>query len=470
MERLIEVGRVVPKTSGQVKHSRIGIGFEKLDRDVFDPEKAYDRVAGLGIKWVRIQSGWAKTEKERGVYDFAWLDRVVDNLRSRGLEPWICLCYGNALYSERAKNILGAVGTPPIRTEEEKQAWHAYVTATVTHFRGRVRWYEVWNEPDCGYSWDYGQNNATEYGQLALATATAVKAADPDARVIGGAFCARNIHFVDESLAAGMGAVVDALSFHEYTADETRVPETVGYLTAIGRKYNPHMAVVQGESGSQSSSRGAGALWGGSWTPLKQAKQLLRHTVIDLSTDVLFTSYFSCMDMVEALHGKLDDVASYLDYGYFGVLGADFDAQGRSVGTYTPKPSYYALQNLASLFAENVSREVLPVVKECLPSRRIFAQDCTDPTIVTCGFRKPNGSAAYAYWNAVNLMTTTCESTLSFRTAGLPDPVRLVDPMTGKIYSLPDSMCESAGEGRYLLRNLPLLDYPLLLTFGDFCL
>ena len=467
MERLIQEGRVQAKHSSEIQTSRMGIGFEKLDRDVFDPDKAYDRVAELGVKWVRIQSGWAKTEKVRGVYDFAWLDRVVDNLIKRGLKPWLCLCYGNALYDQEAGKIFGAVGIPPICTKEDQEGWENYVRATVRHFTGRIGWYEIWNEPDLPYSWNQ-KVNAAQYGQFALVTARAVRQADPEAKIVGGAFCLRNLHFVDEALAVGLGEAVDALSFHEYTADETKIPETVRCLGAIGRCYNPKMRVIQGESGSQSRSDGAGALAGGSWTPFKQAKQLLRHTVMDLSTEVLFTSYFSCMDMIEGLNGRVADKASYLDYAYFGVLGADFDQDGHSVGTYTPKPSYYALQNLASLFAEEVYAAELPVERECLESKRIFGMDCMDPTIITRGFRKPNGSAAYAYWNATNLMTTTCESTLSFKSAGLPGKVRLVDPMSGIVYRLPEAMCEACGENRWQFKNLPLLDYPLLLTFGEF--
>ena len=467
MERLIPEGKLKAKSAKEVSRSRIGIGFEKLDRDLFDPEKAYDRVAALGVKWVRIQSGWAKTEKEKGVYDFTWLDNIVENLQKRGLLPWLCLCYGNGLYSEKAAAVFGAVGIPPIETEEYQKAWENYVAALIHHYKGRISYYEIWNEPDCGYSWDH-KVNASEYGRFAAATAKVIRRTDPEAMIIGGAFCMRDIHFVDEALCTGMGEAIDAISYHEYTADETRVPETVSFLTAIGEKYRPGIRILQGESGSQSRSDGAGALHDGSWTPLKQAKQLLRHTVMDLSTDVLFTSYFSCMDMVEALHGKNADKTTYLDYGYFGVLGADFDENGRSVGSYTPKPSYYALQNLASLFANDVKSASLPVVKECLPSPRIFGTDCTDPTITVKGFIRPDGSAAYAYWNAVNLMTSSCESTLSFRCAGLPEKVRLIDPMTGRIYRIPDSMAEYKGSGRWLLRNLPLMDYPLFLTFGEF--
>ena len=93
MERLQLIGKLPVAGAKEIPFSRVGIGFEKLDRDVFDPEKAYDKVAGIGVKKIRIQSGWARTEKIEGVYDFAWLDKIVDNLLSRGLEPWICLCY-----------------------------------------------------------------------------------------------------------------------------------------------------------------------------------------------------------------------------------------------------------------------------------------------------------------------------------------------------------------------------------------
>ena len=108
MIRLNKVGTVAPKASKDINHSRIGLGFEKLDRDVFDPEKAYPFVAQSGVKWARLQSGWQRTEREKGVYDFAWLDSVVDNMLAIGVEPWLCLCYGNDLYTEMAKEHFGA--------------------------------------------------------------------------------------------------------------------------------------------------------------------------------------------------------------------------------------------------------------------------------------------------------------------------------------------------------------------------
>ena len=99
MDRLIKIGQIKPKKSIDIQKSKIGIGFEKLDRYAFEPEKAYPFVAQTGVKYARIQSGWMRTEQEKGVYDFAWLDDIVDNLIAIGVEPWINLCYGNPIYT-----------------------------------------------------------------------------------------------------------------------------------------------------------------------------------------------------------------------------------------------------------------------------------------------------------------------------------------------------------------------------------
>ena len=123
MERFHKIGEIVAKSSHEIKFSRLGIGFEKLDRDVFDPEKAYPHLEKIGVKWARLQSGWLRTEKEKGVYDFSWLDPIVDKIISLEIEPWLCLCYGNPLYTEKAKEYFGAVGIAPVDTEEEMQAF-----------------------------------------------------------------------------------------------------------------------------------------------------------------------------------------------------------------------------------------------------------------------------------------------------------------------------------------------------------
>lgn len=470
MEGFERIGRIQPVASAEVAQSRIGLGFEKLDRGAFDPEKAYDKVAATGVKWVRIQSGWARTERQKGVYDFAWLDDVVDNLRMRGLRPWICLCYGNGLYDARAAQVYGAVGCPPIFTQEAREAWQRYVRALAAHFKGRVSDYEVWNEPDGQWCWKSGVSGR-EYGQFLCMTAEAIRESDEEARIIGGAICLRTLSFLDDALRTGAGRLIDAVSFHEYTADESLVFERVRSLRALCRRYNPRIEIIQGESGSQSRRDGAGALRGGAWTEDRQARQLLRHTVADLLCDVRFSSYFSTLDMVEALNGSVGDKASYLDYAYFGILRAEFDENGVATGSYAPKPSYYALRNLCAVFAGEFDVCDLPVLAQPEESPLVFGRDCADKSIISGGFMRRNGAFLYAYWNATDLMTTKYESTYTVEVSALPGGFALIDPMEGGIYRIGEENMVCTGEQSWKLLHLPITDYPLLLisTQQPFC-
>lgn len=156
--------------------------------------------------------------------------------------------------------------------------------------------------------------NAVELGEFTIATAKAVKEVRPDAKIIGGVVCNRILNFLNTALKTGMGDYIDYISFHEYTADERQAFEKVSSYRALAKIYNSDAGIIQGESGSQSKSDGNGALASGAWTEEIQAKQLARHTIADLIADVYFMSYFSCMDMIEALNGDVNNKASYLDY------------------------------------------------------------------------------------------------------------------------------------------------------------
>lgn len=471
MERLKRVGQLRPVKTTDPKAERLGIGFEKLDRNMFDPHKAYDWVGALGVKWARIQSGWARTEKQKGVYDFEWLDDVVENLTSRGLEPWMCLCYGNALYTPEAAEYFGAVGFPPVRNEEEKEAWANYVRAVVERYLGKIRYYEVWNEPEGGGSWKYDESGR-DYGKFVSETAKIVKSVSSDLKVIGGSVYRYELSYINDALSE-MYKDIDAVSYHEYTTDEREVAEKSAAFLSLAKSYIPDAEIIQGESGSQSHSFGAGALCNCGWTPRKQAKQLLRHTVADLITDVKFTSYFACVDMVEALGTRNQDGFSSKNNGYFGVLEAELDNTGFSKGEYRPKPSYYAFQHTASMLGD-AEPCTLPILfskyrninsGEISPWVRGFDLERHD--IISSGFQSKGGMKAFVYWNPSELLTTEYEGTVSMQIAMLPKELHLVDFMDGAVYTLPDDMVEDMGSGCYFIHHLPIKDYPMALVFGE---
>ncbi len=467
MERLEKIGQITPKSSNEIKYSRIGVGFEKLDRDLHDPEKAYDKLAETGVKWVRIQSGWQRTETEKGVYHFEWLDSVVDNLLERGMWPWIDLCYGNPLYSEAAGEYFGGVGVPPIFTEEEKQGWANYCTAIAKRYKGKVTYYEVWNEPDGAWCWKHGPSG-TEYGNFVIETSKAIRAGDPEAKMIGGSVCLVSTGFLTAALETGMGDYIDAVTYHEYVTNEQRVPYRVRSLRGLLDLYNPNIKIIQGESGSQSRSDGHGALRRAAWTERKQAKQLLRHTMVDLGSEVEFLSYFSAVDMIEGLNCRTEEAPTFRDYGYFGILGADFGEDGRTKSEYKYKPSFYALRNVCALFSEDVRvASGLPIIMVPRQSDRIDDKDDDNHTTTSICFKRDDGKWAYVYWKPTALMTTEYEGTVTLHISALKDRPHLVDLMDGSIYSIPDSMIEPHPLGGYFIVNLPIKDYPMALT--DFC-
>ena len=468
MDNYKKIGEVPPVSAREAGDTVWGLGFEKLDRAVFDPEKAYDKVAELGVRHIRIQSGWARSEKTKGIYEFEWLDEIVNNLIQRGLEPWICLCYGNGLYDEAARKVFGAVGCPPIQTEQQRQAWSNYVTALTAHYRGQVSRYEIWNEPDGLWCWKHGVSGA-EYGEFAKATAAAIHKGDPDAEVIGGAVCLYNFSWLTEMFETGVAESLDAISYHAYLPDEFRGIANVRSLKSLSLRYNPKLRFIQGETGTQSREGGAGALHEGAWTPEKQAKFLARMLLIHFAEGVEINSYFSCLDMIEALNGKVGEKASYLDYGYFGVLGAEFDADGRSTGEYRPKPAYRTLQTLAAIFRGELIAEELPVRLLCdqLSPRLMRNDDSEKNELLTFGYRKKQG-AGFVYWKPVELLTTTYASTIFLEVAGVEGEPRLVDLLDGTIYAIPESAIEITGKNSRRFLHLPLRDYPLLLSFGNF--
>ena len=279
--------------------------------------------------------------------------------------------------------------------------------------------------------------------------------------------CKRQLAFLNEAFAAGMGEYIDFVSFHEYTHDETKVFERVNALRALAKKYNPSIEIIQGESGSQSRSGGRGALRTGAWTQEKQAKQLARHTIADLLTNVHFTSYFSCVDMIEGLTLSVDEVATSGDYGYFGVLSAEFDENGRSTSGYNPKLSYYVLQNIASIFAESSAVYELPAIFVPKKSARYFGNDLERSDLTVGGFKNGSGELM-AYWIKSDIMRGDFEGTISFELYSEYDSVRIIDVMDGMIYEIPESIVERDVFGCFHFTNLPAKDTPLLLEFGDF--
>src|SRR5437773_8825627 len=115
----------------------------------------------------------------------------------------------------------------PPKTPNQIEAFTRYVKFMVTHFRGRIHYWALWNEEDIGY-WDpYG--NPEEFGRLLKAFVPAVHAADPDAKVIYGAQAGPRRDFTRRALdVCQCASGLDVYAYHTYPGyGGNKNPETM---------------------------------------------------------------------------------------------------------------------------------------------------------------------------------------------------------------------------------------------------
>jgi hypothetical protein len=425
-----------PKNSKQIAASTLSVGMETLDRSQFDPSRTYELAGRLGVKWARLQTGWARTERTAGEYDFRWLDQVVDSLLAAGVQPWFSLGYGNRLYTPEAAHE-SAVGYIPI-TPQAREAWARYVSRAAAHFSKRVKYWEVWNEPNGKGFWRPNAPDPAGYADLVKLTAPEIRKAIPDACVIGCGLAGLGnaLPYLEAALDAGLGAHVQCISYHPYR----QLPETnyVAEMRALRNLVGRHgkFKLWQGECGVSSKHEG---ILSDHWVHNEelQAKWILRRTLLDLQAEVDLTSYF-----------HLVDLGNYI--WETGPTGRTI-CMGLLNTEYQPKPAYYAYQRLCTLFdAETQAADLM-----ILPAMY---------GVQTASFVR-RGCAVFAYWQPAPILEPYTPRPVAARvsagrSARFDNPV-LIDMMTGEIRK-PE---RASRKGTYWqFPALPLMDYPVLIA------
>ena len=183
------VGTLKPKPVGEISTSRWTVDCAGMDREHVDWRSIREYAAPLGIARMRQQAGWARCEKDPGRYDFAWLDQAVFDAKRMGISTWLELSYGNPAYKGGGGRQLGA-GFPT--SEEGLAAWDRWVEKIVTHYKGTVRDFCVWNEPDL-----FEQNDPAFAVGFAIRTAEIIKRIEPEASIAAFALSSCKKSFVE---------------------------------------------------------------------------------------------------------------------------------------------------------------------------------------------------------------------------------------------------------------------------------
>jgi polysaccharide biosynthesis protein PslG len=216
------------QAAGAAEKFQLGVGIH-VGQNRNALEATDSALAQAGFTSFRDEVFWHRLETKPGVLAYPDslrdLDQLVTRATKRKVRPLLILNYGNRFYD----------GGGLLSSADGIAAYSRYVRFVVKHFKGRVDQFEVWNEWNIGGGGTPAQRSARygnpeDYARVLRAAYAAVKAENPAARVIGGAFAGYDYAWVEAFARAGGFSSLDGFSTHPY-------------VFAAGRAGTPEMAM-----------------------------------------------------------------------------------------------------------------------------------------------------------------------------------------------------------------------------------
>jgi hypothetical protein len=452
------IGTLKPKSTHDINSSNWIIGCETLDRDLTDYHQYKTYLEPLGIKKLRMQAGWAKTEKVKGVYDWKWMDAIINDAASRGLEPWLETGYGNTIYPGGGGiNLSAGIPTSP----EALKAWDNWVTALVNRYKNQVKDWEVWNEPNFG---DNEINLPEKVADLNIRTAEIIKKIQPTAKISGLAMGHIDLKYADIFFnyihQKGKMGLFDNMTYHDYVYNPDANYDRVAALRLVLDKYSKTMKLRQGENGSPSfGGANRGAIGDYDWAELSQAKWNIRRMLGDLGHDI----ESSILGIIEMNYGATSGPITRMNVK--GIIESD-----TSKRAIRPKMAYYAMQNVATVFDDQLERignfEDTHNLNASTQPDEVKYNKGTDRSIAVYGYaHKKTKKQVFTVWNNEYIPTNSNafkNLNLTFLNAQLDVPV-FVDMLTGAVYEIPENQMERKGKS-IKFKQMPIYDSPILIA------
>jgi len=179
-----------------------------------------------GTPWPSISFGtlrlwdtytaWPWLEPNKGDFRFHDLGKLVDLASSQGAEVILPLglspAWASARPAEKSSYLPGFAAEP-----KHIRDWTNYVYAVGKEFKGRIRYYQLWNEPNLLGFYSGTQEKLLELAREAYKT---LKEVDTSNVVISspGTGAEAGTKWLDEFLTQGGGDSADVIGFHFYVA------------------------------------------------------------------------------------------------------------------------------------------------------------------------------------------------------------------------------------------------------------
>lgn len=172
---------------------------------------------------------WAKLEPARRVWRFEKLDRLIALAEAHDAEPILTLGVTPTWAAARPHEpfVYGAGGASEPRDLAD---WENYVRSVANRYKGRLRYFEIWNEPKYGdiepTKGAFFSGTVKNLVDLACAARRVAREVDPDIRVVGPGFTGAGDR-LERFLAAGGGRCIDVVGFHFYGATPEKARERI---------------------------------------------------------------------------------------------------------------------------------------------------------------------------------------------------------------------------------------------------
>lgn len=234
-------------------------------------------------EWPAVQFGvlrpayanWHNLQPKPGRWDFSNLDRYVSLAEQHGAEVMLNLCsppqWASARPNEKSPWGLAAPGGAAEPTLIED--WRNYVRTVATRYKGRIRQYEFWNEPNARGPTPFFTGSVNAAVELTCEAYRVLKDVDAANTLAGPAGTGRGteLNWMDDYLSKGAKACLDKLSYHFYVANdrpESMIPY-VDKVKSLAQKHGlSHLPLLNSETGwviantqSESSYVGADPAW-----------------------------------------------------------------------------------------------------------------------------------------------------------------------------------------------------------------
>lgn len=167
----------------------------------------------LGFGTMRVGTTWRQIEREKGKFTFGEIDQYVAFAQQQNLDVIMQLGQPpnwatGGISSSPYGNLFNSI--PPYNIQD----WRNYVTALGQRYKGKIRYYEVWNEPNLS---GFYSGSLAKLVELTMEANKVLKAIDPQIQIISPTYTTENgVAGMGDFLRAGGKNWIDIVGIHLY--------------------------------------------------------------------------------------------------------------------------------------------------------------------------------------------------------------------------------------------------------------